>query len=64
VLHALGELSSDGHVFPRRRLVDVSAALEDRAVYLASLHTAERGLAALVRALLACPYRPIAIDVE
>ncbi len=94
VLHALGELSGEGHVFyPRPQLVEAAAALlevpaagveeavtalaeagqvvvtatagrEETAVYLASLHRAERGAAELVRGLLGRPVRPVAIDVE
>jgi exodeoxyribonuclease V alpha subunit len=99
VLHVLGELSSEGHVFyPRHALVEAAVALlqvdaaivqgavdaldregqivvaprlgagveraEDRAVYLRSLHTAESGVAADVRALLGTSTRPLAIDLE
>jgi exodeoxyribonuclease V alpha subunit len=102
VLHALGELAGEGHMFcPRRALVETTARLleldslpvdqaigalaaagqvvlaplepaqpgaaaseSDQPVYLAALHAAESGSAALARALLDCPVRPIAIDVE
>lgn len=99
VLHVLGELSSEGHVFsPRGKLVEAAGALlgiapdlveeaigalaeagqvvveatlaeataagGEAAVYLASLHRAERGAAELCRALLRAPARPVAIDVE
>jgi len=99
VLHVLGELSNEGHVFyPRNKLIEAAAALleidagiieiavrvlaeagqvvvtpilrergpaqEDQAVYLASLHRAESGMADLGRALLRAQTRPIAIDTE
>ncbi|HTP30168.1 MAG TPA: ATP-dependent RecD-like DNA helicase [Anaeromyxobacteraceae bacterium] len=99
VLHVLGELSSEGHVFcPRRTLIETVATLlevepeivetavgslaeagqavvtpiigddgqsqEDQAVYLASLHRAERGAAELARVLVRSPGRAISIDVE
>jgi len=104
VLHVLGELSDDGHVFaPRAQLVESareilqldaplveaavdamaaqqevvlepaaptgstapegSTAAEGGAVYLRSLHEAESGLAASLRALQSAPARPVAIDV-
>jgi exodeoxyribonuclease V alpha subunit len=99
VLHVLGEVSNEGHVFyPRARLVEVASKLleidapvvdaaidalaragevavvpilgedgqveEDRAVYLASLHTAESGAASLLRALLTRSVKPVEIDVD
>jgi exodeoxyribonuclease V alpha subunit len=98
LLHVLGELSDEGHVFaPREKLVasaaealaidtaiieqairDMAAAehvvvepasalpeLSDgEAVYLKSLHTAETGVASLLKALMASPPRPIQVDVD
>jgi exodeoxyribonuclease V alpha subunit len=95
VLHVLGEVSNEGHVYyPRRRLVEVASQLleiageiveqaiealtksgdvvvtpiagesDDRAVYLKSLHTAERGAATLLLDLLASPVTPITIEIE
>jgi hypothetical protein len=45
-------------------LTAIAGDSDKRAVYLKSLHTAERGVARLLLDLLASPVAPITIDIE